>query len=80
VAPAPVDTPMLDRVTFPMHVLQSRDVADIVAFLDRLDPSVVLPEIVLRAAAEGPLAPEPIMPEAAVLKAARSADRPAQGS
>jgi NAD(P)-dependent dehydrogenase (short-subunit alcohol dehydrogenase family) len=80
VAPAPVDTPMLDRVTFPMHVLRSRDVADVVAFLDRLDPSVVLPEVVLRAAAEGPLASEPIMPEAAVLKAVRSADRPADES
>jgi hypothetical protein len=56
-------------------VLQSRDVADVVAFLDRLDPSVVLPEIVLRAAAEGPLASEPILPEAAALKAARSAER-----
>jgi NAD(P)-dependent dehydrogenase (short-subunit alcohol dehydrogenase family) len=76
VAPAPVDTPMLDRVTFPMHVLRSSDVADVIAFLDHLDPSVVLPEIVLRAAAEGPLASEPIMPEAAVLKAKRSAARP----
>ena len=42
-----------------------RDVADVIAFLDRLDPSVVLPEIVLRAAAEGPVASAPIMPEAA---------------
>jgi hypothetical protein len=40
----------------------------------------VLPEVVLRAAAEGPLASEPIMPEAAVLKAERSDDRPAGGS
>jgi NAD(P)-dependent dehydrogenase (short-subunit alcohol dehydrogenase family) len=71
VAPAPVDTPMLDRVTFPMHVLQSSDVADVVTFLDRLDPSVVLPEIVLRAADEGPLAADPVMPEAAAAKLAR---------
>jgi hypothetical protein len=71
---------MLDRVTFPMHVLQSRDVADVIAFLDRLDPSVVLPEIVLRAASEGPLASEPIMPEAAALKAARSAERSVERS
>src|SRR5918995_359426 len=71
VAPAPVDAPMLDRVTFPMHVLQSSDVADVVAFLDRLDPSVVLPEIVLRAADEGPLASDPLMPEAAAAKLAR---------
>jgi NAD(P)-dependent dehydrogenase (short-subunit alcohol dehydrogenase family) len=75
VAPAPVDTPMLDRVTFPMHVLQARDVGDVIGFLDRLDPSVVLPEIVLRAADEGPLASEPIVPEAAVAKLQRSSGR-----
>lgn len=71
VAPAPVDTPMLDRVTFPMRTLRSSDVAEAIAFLDRLDPSVVLPEIVLRAADEGPLAPEPVIPEAARIKQAR---------
>lgn len=71
IAPAPVDTPMLERVTFPMRTLRSSDVGDAVAFLDRLDPSVVLPEIVLRAADEGPAAPEPVVPEAARAKQAR---------
>ena len=61
--PAPVDTGMLEKVTFPMHTLQSKDVGDAVAFLDALDPSVVVPEMVLRAAEEGPLAPEPILPD-----------------
>jgi NAD(P)-dependent dehydrogenase (short-subunit alcohol dehydrogenase family) len=61
--PAPVDTAMLERVTFPMHTLRSQDVADAVAYLDSLHPSVVMPEIVLRAADEGPLAPDPIVPE-----------------
>jgi NAD(P)-dependent dehydrogenase (short-subunit alcohol dehydrogenase family) len=63
--PAPVDTDMLDSVTFPMHTLRSKDVGDVVAFLDALDPSVVLPEVTFRAADEGPLAPEPVVPTAA---------------
>jgi NAD(P)-dependent dehydrogenase (short-subunit alcohol dehydrogenase family) len=63
VIPAPVETAMLEDVTFPMHTLQSNDVADAVAFLDGLHPSVVLPELFLRAHEEGPLAPEPILPE-----------------
>lgn len=70
--PAPVDTGMLERVTFPMHTLQSKDVGDAVAFLDGLDPSVVVPEIVLRAADEGPLAPEPVLPEGYREKLTRS--------
>jgi NAD(P)-dependent dehydrogenase (short-subunit alcohol dehydrogenase family) len=63
VIPAPVDTPMLVDVTFPMHPLQSKDVADAVVFLDRLAPSVVLPELYMRAADEGPNAPEPVIPD-----------------
>jgi len=35
---------MLEKVTFPMHTLQAKDIADAVAFLDGLDPSVVVPE------------------------------------
>jgi NAD(P)-dependent dehydrogenase (short-subunit alcohol dehydrogenase family) len=70
--PAPVDTDMLDRVTFPMYTLRPKDVADAVAFLDQLDPRVVLPEIVLRAAEEGPNAPEPLVPEAAQAKIDRA--------
>jgi NAD(P)-dependent dehydrogenase (short-subunit alcohol dehydrogenase family) len=60
--PAPVATDMLEQVTFPMHTLQSKDVADAVAFLDSLHPSVVLPEMVLQANDTGPLAPEPLLP------------------
>jgi NAD(P)-dependent dehydrogenase (short-subunit alcohol dehydrogenase family) len=63
--PAPVDTGMLDRVTFPMHTLRPADVGGVVAFLDGLDLSVVLPEILLGAADDGPFAPEPLVPEAA---------------
>lgn len=65
VIPAPVETAMLEDVTFEMHALQSKDVADAVAFLEALDPRVVLPEIALRAASEGPLAPAPVLPAAA---------------
>jgi NAD(P)-dependent dehydrogenase (short-subunit alcohol dehydrogenase family) len=61
---APVDTPMLEAVTFPMHTLQARDVADAVVFLDGLDPAVVLPEFEIRAADQGPLAAEPVRPAA----------------
>lgn len=64
VVPAPVETPMLEKVTFPMHTLQSKDVADAVVFLDSLDASVVVPELFMRAADEGPLATDPILPEA----------------
>jgi NAD(P)-dependent dehydrogenase (short-subunit alcohol dehydrogenase family) len=65
VVPAPVETAMLERVTFEMHALQAKDVADAVVFLDQLDPRVVLPEIAMRAVSEGPLAPAPLVPEAA---------------
>jgi NAD(P)-dependent dehydrogenase (short-subunit alcohol dehydrogenase family) len=70
VTPAPVQTEMLQRVTFPMHTLQSTDVARAVLFLDRMDPGVVVPEIQMRAVAEGPLAPPPVLPEAYLAKGA----------
>jgi len=59
--PAPVETPMLEEVTFEMHALQSKDVADAVLFLDALHPRVVLPRIAMRAVSEGPLAPPPVV-------------------
>jgi NAD(P)-dependent dehydrogenase (short-subunit alcohol dehydrogenase family) len=65
VTPAPVATPMLDDVHFPMHALAVGQVADAVVWLDTLDPSVVLPEIELRAVNVGPFAPELFVPEAA---------------
>ena len=63
--PAPVATPMLDDVRFPMHALDAEQVAAAVVWLDTLDPSIVLPEIELRATTVGPFAPEPFVPEAA---------------
>jgi NAD(P)-dependent dehydrogenase (short-subunit alcohol dehydrogenase family) len=65
VTPAPVATPMLDDVRFPMHALTSDQVADAIIWLDTLDPSVVLPEVELRATAVGPYATDPFVPEAA---------------
>lgn len=65
VTPAPVATPMLDDVHFAMHALDAEQVAAAVVWLDTLDPSVVLPEIELRATSVGPFAPEPYVPEAA---------------
>lgn len=65
VTPAPVATPMLDSVHFPMHALDVEHVAGAVVWLDTLDPSVVLPELELRAATVGPFAPELFVPEAA---------------
>jgi NAD(P)-dependent dehydrogenase (short-subunit alcohol dehydrogenase family) len=75
VAPAPVETEMLDQVTFPMFVLRSDDVADVITFLDQLDPSVVLREIEFRASDEGPFAREPLVPRAALEKQQRLASR-----
>ena len=65
VTPAPVATPMLDDVHFAMHALDAEQVADAVVWLDTLDPSVVLPELELRATSVGPFAPDPFVPEAA---------------
>jgi short-subunit dehydrogenase len=65
VTPAPVATPMLDDVHFPMYALDVEQVAQAVLWLDTLDPSVVLPEIQLRAATAGPFAPELFVPAAA---------------
>ena len=65
VTPAPVDTPMLDDVHFPMRALAIDDVAKAVVWLDTLSPSVVLPELQLAATDSGPFAPEPVVPPAA---------------
>lgn len=68
VTPAPVDTPMLDDVHFPMRALAADDVAHAIVWLDSLPPSVVLPELELSAAQNGPFAPEPVVPPAARAK------------
>ena len=65
VTPAPVATPMLDDVHFSMIPLDPEDVAGAVAWLDGLSPSVVLPELEMRAVERGPFAPEPFVPAAA---------------
>jgi NADP-dependent 3-hydroxy acid dehydrogenase YdfG len=72
VTPAPVATPMLDDVHFPMIPLAADDVAAAIVWLDQLPPSVVLPEIEMRAVEKGPFAPEPIVPAPA---RARGRDR-----
>ena len=74
VIPAPVETDMLEEVTFEMVALQVKDVVDAVMFLDALDPRVVVPEIAMHANPEGPLAPAPLLPPAA-----NSQPRPAAG-
>lgn len=65
VTTGPVATPMLDDVHFPMRTLAVDDVAEAVVWLDSLAPGVVLPELRLSAAEQGPFAPEPFVPEAA---------------
>jgi NAD(P)-dependent dehydrogenase (short-subunit alcohol dehydrogenase family) len=65
VTPAPVATPMLDDVHFPMRALDVAQVAAAIVWLDTLDPAVVLPELELRATNVGPFAPDPFVPEAA---------------
>jgi NAD(P)-dependent dehydrogenase (short-subunit alcohol dehydrogenase family) len=62
--PAPVETDMLENVTFEMVALQTKNVADALVYLDQLPPRVVVPEIAMHAMAEGPLAPTTLSPEA----------------
>lgn len=65
VTPAPVATPMLDDVHFPMIPLQPEDVAAAVVWLDQLPSSVVLPELQMSAVTRGPFRPETLVPPAA---------------
>jgi NAD(P)-dependent dehydrogenase (short-subunit alcohol dehydrogenase family) len=69
VAPGPVETEMLQDVPFEMYAIRANDVAEAVAWLDSVAPSVDLPEIRLQAVRRGPYAPEPVVP----LEAARRA-------
>ena len=62
--PAPVETDMLENVTFEMVALQTKDVADALVYLDQLPAWVVVPEIAMHAMPEGPLAPATLVPEA----------------
>ena len=65
VTPAPVATPMLDDVHFPMLTLDPEDVAAAIAWLDELPPSVVLRELEMRAVESGPFVPPVFVPAAA---------------
>lgn len=69
VVPAPVETAMLDGVTFEMFAIQSGDVAQAIGYLDDLDPRVVVPRIDMSAVDSGPLAPPPLVPAAMTARA-----------
>ena len=71
VTPGPVETEMLQDVPFEMNAIAASDVADAVAWLDTVDPSVDLPEIRLHAVRRGPFAREPVVPDEARRRAAR---------
>ena len=60
--PAPVATGMLEEVSFDMHAIQATDVAEALAFLDALNPRVVVAEIAMRAVSEGPLSSGTVIP------------------
>ena len=62
VTPGPVETEMLQDVPFEMYAIRATDVAEAVAWLDTVDPSVDLPEIRLNAITRGPWAREPVVP------------------
>lgn len=72
VTPGPVETEMLQDVPFEMWAIRATDVADAVAWLDTLDPSVDVPEIRLHAITRGPHARAPIVPLGAERRAART--------
>lgn len=62
VTPGPVETEMLADVPFEMYAIRAADVAEAVAWLDTVDPSVDLPEITMNAITRGPWAREPVVP------------------
>ena len=71
VTPGPVETEMLQDVPFEMNAIQAADVAEAVAWLDTVDPSVDLPEIRLHAVRRGPFAREPVVPDEVRRRAAQ---------
>jgi NAD(P)-dependent dehydrogenase (short-subunit alcohol dehydrogenase family) len=62
VTPGPVETDMLQDVPFEMYAIRAADVAEAVAWLDTVDPSVDVPEIRLHAITRGPSARQPVVP------------------
>jgi NAD(P)-dependent dehydrogenase (short-subunit alcohol dehydrogenase family) len=73
VTPGPVETDMLQDVPFEMYAIRASDVAEAVAWLDTVDPSVDLPEIRLNAVRRGPAAREPVLPIEVARRAATRA-------
>jgi len=71
VTPGPVETEMLQDVPFEMKAIQVSDVAETVAWLDTVDPSVDLPEIRLSAVPRGPFARQAVVPTEARRRAAQ---------
>jgi NAD(P)-dependent dehydrogenase (short-subunit alcohol dehydrogenase family) len=70
VTPGPVETEMLQDVPFEMYAIRANDVAEAVAWLDTVDPSVDVPEIRLHAITRGPSARAPVLPTEAERRAA----------
>jgi len=62
---------MLQDVPFEMDAIQASDVAEAVAWLDTVNPSVDLPEIRLNAVRRGPFAREPVVPNEVRRRAAQ---------
>jgi NAD(P)-dependent dehydrogenase (short-subunit alcohol dehydrogenase family) len=75
VTPGPVETEMLQDVPFEMYAIQVSDVAEAVAWLDTVDPSVDLPEIRLSAVRRGPYARPPVVPTEARRRATAQRSR-----
>jgi NAD(P)-dependent dehydrogenase (short-subunit alcohol dehydrogenase family) len=70
VTPGPVETDMLQDVPFEMYAIRASDVAEAVAWLDTVDPSVDVPEIRLHAITRGPSARAPVLPTESERRAA----------
>lgn len=71
VTPGPVETDMLQDVPFEMYTVTVDDVAEAVAWLDTVSPSVDLPEIRLNAVTRGPWARPPVVPREVQRRAAQ---------
>jgi NAD(P)-dependent dehydrogenase (short-subunit alcohol dehydrogenase family) len=66
VTTGPVATPMLDDVRFPMRTLSVDDVVRVIVWLDTVPPNAVVPEIMISSVDDGPFAPDPFVPAAAM--------------
>jgi NAD(P)-dependent dehydrogenase (short-subunit alcohol dehydrogenase family) len=72
VTPGPVETEMLQDVPFEMYAIRTADVAEAVAWLDTVHPSVDLPEIRMHAITRGPSARQPVVPSEVERRATRT--------